>query len=310
MTTLRLSGIVPPMVTPLLEDESLDVDGVDRLVEHLLAGGVHGLFLLGTTSEGVSLPYRQRIQLIEKACEQVQRRAAVLVGVTDTSLVESIELAEAAHSAGADGVVIAPPYYLPLDVVQVQRHVERFAKASPLPVLLYNIPSCTRNQFDLEALRRCRDLPNVVGVKDTSGDLDFFAQVLSTFRDDPDFCVLMGMEEHLAAAVLAGADGGVSGGANLFPQLFVQMYEAAASGQRERAEALQAISHQMVETIYRVGPSWPSSIIQSLKAALEIQGVIQRYTAPPIEPADDEHLRQVEAALPPILQSVAEACPA
>lgn len=293
---LKLAGVVPPMLTPLNSDESLDGEGVERLVEHMLDGGVHGLFLLGTTGEAVSLPYQVRRRLIEQTCEQVGDRAPVLVGVTDTSLHESLELAESAHAAGAAAVVLAPPYYLPIEDVQLEQYVLRFCKASPLPVVLYNIPSCTRIGFDLLTLQRCREFPNVIGFKDSSGDLDFFAEVLAAFRDDPDFSVLMGPEEKLAHAVLSGADGGVCGGANLAPQLFVQMYEAAASGDREQAMSLQAISLEIVEAIYRVGPFWPTSIMQGLKAALEIYGVIQRYTAPPIEPLDDADLKQIRAA--------------
>src|SRR5262245_26840129 len=106
-----LSGIIPPLATPLRDVDQLDHAGLERLIEYVLAGGVHGLFILGTTGEGPSLSYRLRCELIELACEQVNHRVPILVGITDTSAVESINLAERAADAGADAVVLAAPYY-------------------------------------------------------------------------------------------------------------------------------------------------------------------------------------------------------
>src|SRR2546426_12586467 len=108
-----LTGIIPPLVTPLLARDELDVAGLVRLIEHVLAGGVSGLFILGTTGEGPSLSYRLRRELIECVCRQVKQRVPVLVGITDTAFVESVNVARASAEAGADAVVVAPPYYLP-----------------------------------------------------------------------------------------------------------------------------------------------------------------------------------------------------
>src|SRR5512140_1176965 len=108
-----LKGIVPPMVTPLLDRDQLDLDGLERLTDHILSGGVSGLFILGTTGEGPSLSYRLRGELIRRVCQPVKNRVPVLVGITDTAFVESVNLARAAAQAGADAVVVAPPYYLP-----------------------------------------------------------------------------------------------------------------------------------------------------------------------------------------------------
>src|ERR1041384_4117228 len=109
----KYHGIIPPMVTPLRDRDALDVAGLERLIEHILAGGVHGLFILGTTGEGPSLSYRLRKELIERTCRQVNRRAPVLVGITDTAFQESLNVARWSADAGADALVVAPPYYLP-----------------------------------------------------------------------------------------------------------------------------------------------------------------------------------------------------
>ena len=101
------------MVTPLRDRDELDVPGLEKLIEHILAGGVSGLFILGTTGEGPSLSYRLRREVIERTCKQVNHRVPVLVGITDTAFVESVGVARAAAEFGADALVVAPPYYLP-----------------------------------------------------------------------------------------------------------------------------------------------------------------------------------------------------
>src|SRR6185312_5242098 len=110
---LPLTGIIPPMITPLRGRDDLDVAGLERLIEHILAGGVSGLFILGTTVEGPGLSYRLRSELIQRTCKQVHQRVPILVGITDTSFVESVNVARSAGEFGADALVVAPPYYLP-----------------------------------------------------------------------------------------------------------------------------------------------------------------------------------------------------
>src|SRR5215831_1347770 len=110
---LPLTGIIPPMVTPLLGRDELDAPGLERLIEHIVAGAVNGLFILGTTGEGPSLSYRLRRELIDRVCRQVKHRVPVLVGITDTAFVESVNVARHAAETGADAVVVAPPYYMP-----------------------------------------------------------------------------------------------------------------------------------------------------------------------------------------------------
>src|SRR5439155_9211151 len=145
----------------------LDLPGLERLIEHILAGGVHGLFLLGTTGEAPSLSHRLRCELIERACEQIAGRVPVLVGITDTSFVESVELAEHAADAGAQAVVLAPPYYFPAGQPELAGYVERIAGAVPLPLFLYNMPSHTKLSFEPDTIARALEIPNVVGIKDS-----------------------------------------------------------------------------------------------------------------------------------------------
>src|SRR6185295_6273372 len=139
-----LRGIIPPLPTPLHSRDALDVAGLERLIEHLHAGGVAGLFILGTTGEAPSLSYRLRRELIERTCKQVAGRVPVLVGITDTAFVEAVQLSQFASEAGAKALVLAPPYYFPNSQPELLEYVQHLAPDLPLPLFLYNMPTHTK----------------------------------------------------------------------------------------------------------------------------------------------------------------------
>jgi len=121
------------MITPLIDRDRLDVAGLEKLIEHILGGGVHGLFILGTTGEGPGLSYRLRREFIERVCKQVNHRVPVLVGITDTAFVESVNVARNAAESGADALVVAPPYYLPEAQPELQEYLDHLVPELPLP---------------------------------------------------------------------------------------------------------------------------------------------------------------------------------
>jgi 4-hydroxy-tetrahydrodipicolinate synthase len=276
----QLRGIIPPMATPLLDRDTLDVVGLERLVEHILGGGVHGLFLLGTTGEGPSLSYRLRRELIDRVCRQVDGRVPVLVGVTDTSFAESVSLAHHAADAGADALVLSTPYYYGVDPASLLDYVQRITAELPRPVLLYSIPSHTKVAFDRETLARAMEIPNIIGLKDSSADMIHFHHVLRLARQHSDWTVLMGPEELLAESVLFGGDGGVCGGANLYPQLYVELFHAAEARDLERARQLHGCVLEVAGRIYAVDRR-PGSIIRGLKSALACLGICSDVMAEP-----------------------------
>ena len=275
-----LSGIIPPMVTPLRDNDTLDVAGLEKLIERILAGGVRGLFILGTTGEGPSLSYRLRGELIERVCCQVRRRVPVLVGITDTAFVESVNLARAAANSGADALVLAPPYYMPEGQPELQEYLGHLVPQLPLPLYIYNMPALTKVSFELDTVRRAMDNPRIIGLKDSSGSMTFFHQALGLLKHRPDWPVFMGPEEMLIDAVLAGGHGGVSGGANLFPKLYVKLVEAAQAGDLARARELHAHIMQVSGALYRIGRH-SSSIIKGIKCALNCLGVCEDFMAEP-----------------------------
>lgn len=277
-----LRGIVPPMVTPLADRDTLDVPGLERLVEHVLAGEPAGLFILGTTGEGPSLSYRLRHELIDRVAEQVARRVPLLVGVTDTASVESVEVADYAADAGAQAVVLAPPPYFPIGQEDLVEYVRHMARELPLPVFLYNMPSHTKLAFEADTIRRLLDVPNLVGLKDSSADMIYFHRVQQLVAERPDFSLLVGPEELLAEAVLLGAHGGVCGGANLAPRLYVDLYRAAASRNLDRVAELHARVMRISASVYTLDPHG-SGVLKGLKCALSWMGICSDLTAQPLE---------------------------
>ncbi len=264
---IPLRGIIPPMVTPLSGRDKLDIAGTERLVEHLLRGGVQGLFILGTTGEAPSLSYRLRRDLVSLVCRQVAGRAPVLVGITDTAYIESVALASYAADAGAQAVVLSAPYYFPAGQQELREYLEDIVADLPLPVFLYNMPTHTKITFEPGTVRAALDIPNIVGLKDSSAQMIYFHKLRSICAERPDFSLLVGPEELLGEAVLFGAcTAACAAGPTLFPKLYVELYEAALAGNVERMLALHAQVIRIGRTIYSVGQHG-SAFIKGLKCA-------------------------------------------
>lgn len=289
-----LRGIVPPMVTPLLDRDRLDRAGLERLIEHILAGGVSGLFILGTTGEAPGLSQRVQRELIKSVCVQVGTRVPVLVGITDPCFTKSVELACVAARAGASAVVTAAPYYFLISQAELLGYLERLAAQLPLPLFLYNMPSLTKVGFEPETVVRAADIPGVVGLKDSSGSMDYFGRVSCMLGGRHNFSLLVGPEELLAQALMSGAHGGVCGGANICPKLFVELYQAALRGDQGEVARLHQQMLELGEGIYRVNRS-DSSYLRGLKCALSHMGICSGFLAEPYEsfgPAESELIRR------------------
>ncbi len=277
-----LRGIIPPMVTPLEDRDALDVGGLERLVEHILAGGVHGLFILGTMGEAPSLSHRLRHALVDRVCRLVNRRVPVLVGIIDTSFVEALGLAQKAAEAGADGLVLPAPHYYPAGQPELLEFLRHFVPQLPLPVFLYNIPNRPRPMFDPETVQTAAsEMPGIVGLKDSSTNMIYFRHLQYLMADRRDFALLMGPEMLLAETVLMGGHGGICGGANLLPRLYVDLYEAARSRDMAQVERLHRKVTELGRTIYRIG-RYESSFLKGLKCALSCLGICSDFLAEPL----------------------------
>jgi 4-hydroxy-tetrahydrodipicolinate synthase len=294
--SLPLTGIIPPLVTPLLDRDTLDVAGLERLLEHMLVGGIHGIFALGTTGEAPGLGYRLRRELVERVCRQVAGRVPVLVGITDTAFVESVALAKHSAQVGAAAVVLSAPYYFPAGQPELREYLSHLVPELPLPVVLYNMPSLTKITFGRDTVQAAMADPRIVGLKDSSGDMSYFHQVLHLIRQRPDWGLMIGPEELLAEATLLGGHGGVTGGANIFPKLYVELWAAAKRGDLPRTQALHAKVQQLSRTVYTVGRH-PTSWLKGIKCALGVKGLCSDFMAEPFHRFRPEDRDTVAEAL-------------
>jgi dihydrodipicolinate synthase/N-acetylneuraminate lyase len=288
-----LRGIIPPLATPLRTFDSLDLAGLEVLVEHVLSGQPQALFILGTTGEGPALSYQLRRKLIERVCIQVGSRVPVLVGITDSSYAESLRMAEHAANCGAAAIVVAPPFYLPMVQTDLLRLVESLTRDATLPLYLYNQPGLTKISFTPETVARAAEMPKVWGVKDSSGQIPYIKQVLALVAEKhPEFSVLVGPEHLLAEALRMGAHGGVPGGANIFPKLPTELYRLFLAGKFEEMEQLQ-------KRIIAIGAAiWSSDeadtgYLRRLKCALSVLGLCSGVPSWPYQPSPEEERRQI-----------------
>jgi 4-hydroxy-tetrahydrodipicolinate synthase len=264
-----LRGIIPPIVTPLLHPESLDGDGLHFLIDRLIAGRVHGIFALGSTGESPSLSLNVRREVINETCSAVAGRVPVLINVSENSFVHALLLAEFAAKAGASAVVWSPPCYFPIPQEDVERNAAAFADRSPLPLFLYNVPQYAHNEISPATVGRLSHIPNIIGLKNSNGSLQYLADVIKQVAHRPEFSLLVGNEETLYPALCAGAGGGVCGGANMFPQLYVRLFEDWSNGLHAEAESLHNIVVELAAAVYGIGAP-QTSYLRGLKCALSL----------------------------------------
>ncbi|MEZ5400117.1 MAG: dihydrodipicolinate synthase family protein [Bryobacteraceae bacterium] len=275
-----LRGIVTPLLTPLKTPDSLDPEGLDRLVDHVIDGGVHGIFILGTSGEGPSVSASIRRAVVERTCSRAAGRVPVLVGVTDSSLADAVSLANVAAGSGAAAVVTTGPLYMPVTQAQLLGYIADLAAASPLPVMLYNMPSHARVFFEVETVRLAAQIPGVIGLKDSSAQLLYLRGLQQALAGRPDFTLLVGPEEMMPECVMFGVHGGVNGGSNLFPKLFVDLYDAAARGDLATVASLREAVLALSRAVYNA-VSYGSSYLQGVKCAAEALGLCAGALAAP-----------------------------
>jgi len=287
------------MITPMQGRDRLDGEGLERLLNHLIGGGVHGVFVLGTTGEAPSLSHALQREVVRQTVRFVAGRVPVLVGITDTSFVESVELAKHAADCGATALVLSTPYYFPAGQTELRYYVDQLVPELPLPVMLYNIPSLTKVAFEIETLEYLSKHDRIVGLKDSGGDLGYYAQAVGLKRLRPDWSIMMGPEASLAESLLLGGDGGVAGGANIYPNLFVKLYDEVRSGS-DAWKPLQA-QIEKLQGIYGIG-KYASRFVKGTKCAVSLLGICDDFLADPFHsfrPEDRERLaavlREVEA---------------
>jgi 4-hydroxy-tetrahydrodipicolinate synthase len=235
---MQIHGIIPPVATPMRPDEELDLPRLRWFIDRLIAGGVHGIFVLGTNSEFYALDEREKQAVIATAVEHVNKRVPVYAGTGAESTREVIRLTQMAEREGADGVSIITPYFISPTQQEIFDHFRRIAEHTRLPVLLYNNPStCGGLKIDVDTVARLAQIPNIAGMKDSSGDLQNTNEVIRAVPES--FAVMMGRDTLIFPALMFGARGAVPATGNIAPALLAEIYNSFRKGDLEASKAAQ-----------------------------------------------------------------------
>ncbi|MEU1297622.1 MULTISPECIES: dihydrodipicolinate synthase family protein [unclassified Streptomyces] len=297
-----LTGVVPPVCTPLTPDGEVDRPSLDRLVDHLVDAGVAALFVLGSSSEAAFLRDGQRREVVEAVTARVGGGLPVLAGAIDMTTPRVLDHVAAVTAAGADAVVVTAPFYTRTHPAEIARHFRLVAGASPVPVVAYDIPSAVHTALDPALVLELAADGVLAGLKDSSGDLAGFRRVVTGARERADvtgFTVLTGSELLVDSALALGADGAVPGLANVDPHGYVRLDRLFRSGDLAGARAEQ---ERLCALFGLVGAGDParmgggSSALGAFKAALHLRGVIDcpATAAPqiPLAPGEVEQVAQ------------------
>ncbi|MGW0902358.1 dihydrodipicolinate synthase family protein [Streptomyces sp. NPDC002853] len=296
-----LNGVVPPVCTPLTPDREVDTASLTRLVDHLVDGGVDGLFVLGSSSETAYLTDAQRKVVIETVAGHVGGQLPVLAGAIDMATARVLDHVRAVTDAGADGVVVTAPFYTRTHPAEVARHFRLVAAGSPVPVFAYDLPVSVHSKLTAELVLELAAEGVLAGLKDSSGEEGNFREVALGARTRTDvagFSVLTGSETTVDGALAMGADGVVPGLGNVDPEGYARLYRycregdwARARGEQERLCGLFGMV-RVGDAAGRMGGS--SSALGAFKAALYLRGVIAcPATAEPQVPLSSGEVERV-----------------
>jgi 4-hydroxy-tetrahydrodipicolinate synthase len=303
---LRIHGVVPPVPTPLTANGKLDVPALHRIMDHLVAGKCDAAFVLGSTGELASLDARSRETVIRTAVKALGGRIPLLVGIASPCPAETISLARLASDLGADALVMAAPYYYDLSAGELKRYFTSILPELDRPTLLYNMPWLTGHVLDMECLRAALEHPNVIGFKDSSGDMAYLRDMVAVAATRKGTTVLVGNEYFYLKGLQLGVHGVVGGGANIYPDLFRALQDAFDRGDPPSAEQLQGQITRLGEQIFGI-TGRPSSVFPAVKAGLAALGLCQPHMAPPLTActaAQVESIREILAETEPVLKAV------
>lgn len=284
-----LRGVVPPVCTPLNADYSVDEKSLRRLVNHLIDGGVHGLFVLGSTSEVAYLTDANRADVIRITLDETAGRVPVVAGAIDMTTLRVNEHVRAAVAAGIDGIVLTAPFYVRTHPAEIENHFRLVKQACPdTPLYAYDIPVAVNGvKLELGTVLKLASEGVIAGLKDSSGnDAGIRAVILGAKKLGlKDFKVLTGSELTVDSALIAGADGVVPGIGNIDPAGYVRIFDLVAAGDFAAAKAEQERLFEMFGLVDVGAPGRMgrgSSAIGAFKAGLKLLGIIEdARTAPP-----------------------------
>ena len=293
----ELGGILPALPTPMTSSGDVDAKCLERLVDHVIRGGVHALWVLGSTSEFPALSAEARKLVVDVASNGAKNRVPFMVGVIDNDPKKIIANAAAAQSAGAAACFLTLPYYFIVDQREAIRYIREIAQEAPLPVILYDNPPSTGIKLTAETLAEMAESPHLIALKDSGSDFVRFQNLLVMLRKKRLFKILQGIDQLVASSLLMGADGAIAALASIAPALFTNLYSAARAGDLSRVLSLQKQVLQLCQLYSLSADLTDGAFFAGMKAALEVLGISGRTVSRPFNPMPQEKMPAVEALL-------------
>ncbi|MFB4165370.1 dihydrodipicolinate synthase family protein [Alteribacillus sp. JSM 102045] len=285
-------GIIPPVVTLINENYSIDEAGMQTHINELIDSGVDGLFFMGTGGEFAQIPVPTRKKAAEIAVAAAAGRVPVLIGTGAAGYEETRELSLHAEDAGADGLVVINPYYWNVHDDHLYSYYEQLSQVTNLPIILYNFPGTTGQDLTPDFVARlAKNIPSIVGVKETVDEAGHIREmIIKTKAVRPDFRVLSGYDDHLLNTLTLGGDGAISAGVNFAPELQIGIYEAYQNKDYDRAIDLHR-RLAYVPLMYKLD----TPFVNVIKEAMILRGKnIQPYVFPPGKPVNDQQREEIK----------------
>ena len=295
MKTSDIKGIIPPVITPMNNDpeQTVNHEALRQQVERLLAGGVHGMFPLGTNGEAYALSFKEKEEILATVIDQVKGRVPVYAGTGCITTAETIRMSKRAEEMGADALSIITPSFALASQKELYDHYVAVAKQVNIPIILYNIPPRTGNKLLPETVQAlCRDVDVIVGAKDSSGDIENLKAYIRLTRElDKDVAILAGNDGAILTCLKEGGAGGIAGRANIWPATVAKIYDCFKAGDLEGAQAAQDAVAILQQT-YKYGN--PHTII---KTAVALQGYNIGKCRAPFNYVPEEGLEAIKKVL-------------
>ena len=282
-------GIIPAMVTPLTTDDTINERALRKLTNHLIAGGVHGVFAMGSQGEFWAFSADEKRRVWEIVVEETNHRVPVYAGTAAVTTRETIALTRVAEQAGVDAVSILTPFFISPNEKELYDHYRAVAESTRLPILLYTNPTRTNVKLAPQLLARLTEIKNIVGIKDSGGDLELTAEYIRVAP--PDFSVVMGRDTLIFGALMYGAKGAIAATGNVAPRLVVSIYEyfkaGDVAGAKRAQEMLAPLRHAF---------SWGTFPVV-IKEALDLMGIECGPARAPVGPLSAEQRERLKNVL-------------
>jgi 4-hydroxy-tetrahydrodipicolinate synthase len=286
----KFRGTGVAMVTPFHKQGTIDFTAMERLIEHLISGGVNYLVVQGTTAETATLNREEKNALAEFVVDIVNKRVPLVIGIGGNSTQEVINTIRLNSLEGYDAILSVTPYYNKPQQRGLYLHYKNIATVSPIPIIMYNVPSRTSINMKPEiTIQLANEFDNIIGIKEACGNIE---QIMDVIRNKPkDFIVISGDDLMTLPLLGMGADGVISVVANAFPKLFTEMVNLGLKGDMKKAREIHYKLTDFTRSIFADGN--PSGI----KAALEIKEIISNNLRLPLVKIEKPHYNQLSALM-------------